>query len=278
MELKGIDVSSYHGKIKWDKVKADGIEFAIIRAGWSNTDIDPMFRKNIEEAISAGLEVGIYWYLYGKDEKDMKANAKKCNEIIMPYKKFISMGVWGVWNSDSDIYKKKYTTKLERTQLLKTFLKDMKEYGYDAGYYADSKYISKFAYYTISEYPLWLSYFATNPNPQFTSLMWQQNCHGKVDGIVPRVDIDICFGDIKNYKPSNTLDFRDTITLGSKTDRVIMIKSFLSEKGYEITDVSNLYEGSVYEAVKKFQKDNNLEVTGTVDKITWDALTGGLNG
>ena len=30
---KGIDVSSHQGKIDWDKVKAGGVEFAIIRCG-----------------------------------------------------------------------------------------------------------------------------------------------------------------------------------------------------------------------------------------------------
>lgn len=32
--LKGIDVSEHNGKIDWAKVKADGIDFAIIRCGY----------------------------------------------------------------------------------------------------------------------------------------------------------------------------------------------------------------------------------------------------
>ncbi|MBR4928320.1 MAG: Lyzozyme M1 (1,4-beta-N-acetylmuramidase), partial [Oscillospiraceae bacterium] len=31
--LKGIDVSEWQGYIDWSKVKADGIQFAFIRAG-----------------------------------------------------------------------------------------------------------------------------------------------------------------------------------------------------------------------------------------------------
>ena len=34
---KGIDVSHHQGKIDWEKVTADGIQFAIIRAGFGNS-------------------------------------------------------------------------------------------------------------------------------------------------------------------------------------------------------------------------------------------------
>lgn len=34
MSYKGIDVSKYQGDIDWQKVKADGIQFAVIRAGY----------------------------------------------------------------------------------------------------------------------------------------------------------------------------------------------------------------------------------------------------
>ena len=277
MELKGIDVSSFHGKIKWDKVKPN-VNFVIIRAGWSKTDIDTMFRVNITEAIESGLNVGVYWYLYGKSEEDMKSNAKKCHEMIAPYMRHITMGVWAVWNSDSDTYYGKALSKYNRTKFLKVFMNEMKKYGYDVGYFADSKYIEKVSYHILFEYPLWLSYFATAPSEKYPAFMWQYDCRGKIDGIVPRVDLDICFGDIKDYKPMLSLSFNTTLTIGSSSDRIVMIKSLLSERGYEIKNMGNLFEGSTYEAVKQFQEDNNLNVTGTVDKVTWDLLTGGLHG
>lgn len=34
MYKKGIDVSRWQGTIDWEKVKADGVEFAMLRAGW----------------------------------------------------------------------------------------------------------------------------------------------------------------------------------------------------------------------------------------------------
>ena len=35
MERKGIDVSKYQGEIDWNKVAADGVQFAFIRVGWA---------------------------------------------------------------------------------------------------------------------------------------------------------------------------------------------------------------------------------------------------
>ena len=32
---KGIDVSKYQGVIDWNKVAADGVQFAFIRVGWA---------------------------------------------------------------------------------------------------------------------------------------------------------------------------------------------------------------------------------------------------
>ena len=64
---RGIDVSSHNGVIDWNKVKADGISFVIVRAmHWSNASnsyvMDTMFVQNVYGAKSAGLLVGAYCF------------------------------------------------------------------------------------------------------------------------------------------------------------------------------------------------------------------------
>ena len=46
---KGIDVSRYQGTVDWNKVKAAGIEFAIIRAGFGMyvSQVDPQLAVNM---------------------------------------------------------------------------------------------------------------------------------------------------------------------------------------------------------------------------------------
>ena len=69
MNIKGIDVSVWQGKIDWKKVKASGIVFAMIRVGYGSSQgndckMDTYFKANVEGALAAGVEVGIYFYSY----------------------------------------------------------------------------------------------------------------------------------------------------------------------------------------------------------------------
>ncbi|MEG0692826.1 MAG: GH25 family lysozyme, partial [Oscillospiraceae bacterium] len=57
--IKGIDVSKHQGKIDWKKVKADGVEFALIRLGYRGYGtgkvlLDEFYEANIKGAIEAG--------------------------------------------------------------------------------------------------------------------------------------------------------------------------------------------------------------------------------
>lgn len=52
MAVKGIDVSEWQGKINWDKVKQDDIDFAILRCGYGMNftwQDDAKFERNIKE-------------------------------------------------------------------------------------------------------------------------------------------------------------------------------------------------------------------------------------
>ena len=63
-EIKGIDVSFNQENVDWEQVKADGVKFAILRAGFGDGNQDVMFESHIKGALDAGLDVGVYWFLY----------------------------------------------------------------------------------------------------------------------------------------------------------------------------------------------------------------------
>lgn len=63
----GIDVSRWNEAIDWASVKAEGVGYAIIRAGYRGSVTgslveDSYFKQNIEGAIEAGIPVGIYFF------------------------------------------------------------------------------------------------------------------------------------------------------------------------------------------------------------------------
>lgn len=91
MNIKGIDVSVWQGKIDWKKVKASGIVFAMIRVGYGSSQgndckMDTYFKANVEGALAAGVEVGIYFYSYAKSAQAAVKEAAWVVEQIAPYK------------------------------------------------------------------------------------------------------------------------------------------------------------------------------------------------
>ena len=62
--FKGIDVSQYQQNVDFKKVKAAGIDYVIIRAGFGKyaNQKDPCFESHYKAAKAAGLKVGVYWY------------------------------------------------------------------------------------------------------------------------------------------------------------------------------------------------------------------------
>ena len=60
----------------------------------------------------------------------------------------------------------------------------------------------------------------------------------------------------------------ETLDIGDKGGRVLLVQESLYEKGYLEVDPDGMYGEMTADAVREFQKDNGLEVTGTVDETT----------
>lgn len=60
--IQGIDVSHHQGAIDWKTVKAQGIDFAFIKATEGENFKDSDFEKNWKSAQEAGITVGAYHY------------------------------------------------------------------------------------------------------------------------------------------------------------------------------------------------------------------------
>ena len=185
--MKGIDVSSYQIITSWADVKKAGYDFAIIRAGWGKTNIDSSFNKHIEGAIKAGLLVGVYWFIYAKNDADVAKNAEKCAEVIGKYKNDIRMKVWADYEYDSDKFCPGIT-KETRTRWVKLFCETMKAHGYEVGVYANKDYLKNY-FDDLSAYPLWFAYYAKSKGTQACEL-WQSSSAGTVPGIKGNVDLD----------------------------------------------------------------------------------------
>lgn len=82
MAYKGIDVSVWQGNIDFQKVKASGIDFVIIRAGYGNGNKDKWFDENYRKAKAAGLHIGAYWYSDASSADGAKQEVKSCASVL----------------------------------------------------------------------------------------------------------------------------------------------------------------------------------------------------
>jgi GH25 family lysozyme M1 (1,4-beta-N-acetylmuramidase) len=72
--LKGIDVSYYQGAIDWSRVKASGVEFAIIRVSDGSNFVDPRFQENWRNAKAAGVKRGAYQFFRSNKDPIVQAD------------------------------------------------------------------------------------------------------------------------------------------------------------------------------------------------------------
>lgn len=216
----GIDVSYHQGKIDWTKVRNAGIEFAIIRIGYSTLangtpTLDTAYSYNIQAAKAAGVKVGVYYYSQAINTDE----AKKEVDFIIKNLNGIKLDLPVVYDAECGTINGKpghlgaaNLSKAEWTKVAVAFCDGIKAHGYEPMFYGSiSKVISAIDYKTIdSKYQMWIARYRrigdTTPNQLITANypysgqyeFWQYSDHGRVDGISTYVDLDIM------YAPANS--------------------------------------------------------------------------
>ena len=206
---KGIDVSKWNGKIDWNKVKADGIDYVIIRAGYGISDVDPMFYENMKGATNAGIKVGVYWFSYAYSPERAKVEAQKCLEVISPYKNNITYPVFFDYEYKSvDYVKKTYgitVTKELASQIANSFMNTIESNGYETGLYTNYDFSSRyFSDEVLCDNNLWIAQYRSECTFEKPYIMWQYTENGKVNGINSDVDLNYTTLKFNKYNGEGT--------------------------------------------------------------------------
>lgn len=89
------------------KVRASGVSYVILRLGFRGYGtgrlvLDSSFRKNIEGARAAGLQVGVYFFSQAVNEKEAIEEASMCVQYVQGYQ--VDMPIFidleDVWDPD----------------------------------------------------------------------------------------------------------------------------------------------------------------------------------
>lgn len=214
----GIDVSKWNKEIDWDKVREDGVEYAIIRVGYRGATTgaliqDPYFEKNIKGAISAGLPVGIYFFTQAVNPVEAVEEASMvitmCENYDITYPVFIDTeGAGGNGRADG------LDTEM-RTQVCAAFLKTIENAGYRGGVYASRNWFGeKLNMDELDDYVVWLAEYRDVPQYKGYYHMWQYTSKGSIDGIEGNVDLNLSY--LKLDKKTN--ESADTSKKGNTDD------------------------------------------------------------
>lgn len=193
----GIDVSKWQKEIDWDKVKNEGVDFAIIRCGYRGSVTgslveDPYFEQNIKGARAAGIKVGVYFFTQAVNEVEAVEEASMVISLVrdyeLQYPVFIDTeGAGGNGRADS-------LNVEERTAVCKAFCTTVKNAGLEAGVYASRNwYNNKLTANTLESYAIWLAEYRSVPLYQGYYQMWQYTSKGKINGINGNVDLNVSY-------------------------------------------------------------------------------------
>ena len=193
----GIDVSKWQKEIDWDKVKNEGVDFAIIRCGYRGSVTgslveDPYFEQNIKGAQAAGIKVGVYFFTQAVNEVEAVEEASMVISLVrdyeLQYPVFIDTeGAGGNGRADS-------LNVEERTAVCEAFCTTVKNAGLEAGVYASRNwYNNKLTASTLESYAIWLAEYRSVPLYQGYYQMWQYTSKGKINGINGNVDLNVSY-------------------------------------------------------------------------------------
>ena len=185
----GIDVSEQQGTINWEKVKADGIAFAILRLGWignyDNHTLDTQFETNYKACKNLGIPVGIYVYSYTVNDTAAKSGAKWAIKQLSG--KSISLPVF-IDVEDSSMSS---LSKSQITSICTTFCSTIKSNGRTAGVYASKSWFdNKIDVSKLTAYQKWVAQWNSKCTYEGEYTFWQYSSSGSVCGITTKVDLD----------------------------------------------------------------------------------------
>ncbi len=196
----GIDVCYFQGNIDWEKVKAQGVSFCILRAGYRGYGkagtlvLDDKFLEYLKGAKAAGLEVGVYFYTQAitvaeaKEEADFVYKYIKGWELDLP----VYFDMETVENAVGRLDSAGLTTE-QKTDIVEAFCDRIAEHGYRSGVYSNPQWMTYYlnAKRLQAKYPLWLANYTTCTKFAGNFDIWQYAA-GRVEGVSsPLADLNV---------------------------------------------------------------------------------------
>lgn len=274
--IKGIDVSCYNGKIDWKKVKAAGVQFAVLKVVNKSLSADSRFEENWKGCIDNKITIkGVYNYSYATTVAKAQTDAKKVLEILNGRKTTVWLDVEDECQMN--------LPKGKLVDIINAYAKVILNAGCSFGVYTgEYEYNNFMKPYGMPAYRMWIARYGKDDGtmdlkyePHVPNIAgWQYTQKGKVNGISGNVDMDWFYESAnKESKTKNESEVYDmqTIKKGSQGRIVRVWQVIVSAK------VDGNFGKDTEAKTITFQKTHGLVPDGIVGDKTWAAGLASLN-
>lgn len=196
---RGIDVSSYQGKVNWKKVAASGVTFAIIRVGGrgygtktGNLYEDKLAQDNYKAAKKAGLKIGAYFFSQAITPEEAVEEAEYLLEKTAKWE--LDMPLVYDWEYISDTARTANVDRQTLTDCMIAFCERIKAAGKTPMIYFNPTQAQRmFHIEQVTDYDFWLAMYTDWMTFPYQFHMWQYTSEGSVPGVSGKVDINLLF-------------------------------------------------------------------------------------
>ena len=282
--FKGIDVSVWQGFIDFDKVKLNGIDFVIIKAGGSDDDFytDSCFEINYNNAKKAGLKIGCY-YIVGSDFDTIEKGTKNAEHFAK-----IIKGKTFDYPIFLDLELTSPSQKYGATSASIAFCDYLINLGYYVGIYGSSisGFKDRLDITRLDKYDKWVAQYSLNkPTYPTDCKMWQYSSTGRIDGINCNVDMNISYYDYPSIIKNSNNSTISTNVSTSANSNVKAVQSWLNanyKSGLIVDGIfGNLTKKALVKALQtelNKQYNANLVIDGIFGSKTKTAIRNISNG
>lgn len=241
--MKGLDISSYQNGINFNQIKDAGVQFLILRAGFTgwgtgvNYNKDSCFENFYKQAKQVGIPVGAYWYSCANTREKGIAEARYMYENCLKGKQF----EYPIYIDVEDTHHQ-VNNKGGVTDAIIGFCEYLENLGYYVGIYASdiSGFQDKMHLNELNAYDKWVARYGSEPKYVKQYGMWQTTSSGRINGYNGNLDCDIAYKDyssiIKNiglngFSKSSTNNTQNINPLDNYSDEELATKVINGEFG-----------------------------------------------
>lgn len=205
MEIKGIDVSAWQGKIDWKTVADYGMGFAILRITEAGNVVDSQFENNLAGCNKYNIPVGVYKYSYAMTIAEIQREARKVVSTLngrrIQFPVFLDLEHNNQRSLGSESIHK----------MADAFREIVEAAGYKFAIYCNVDWYENVICSHLKKYDFWIARYPANDDgwlqerlrPDF-GVGWQYSSKAKIPGISGTVDRNVFYKDYTTDENTKT--------------------------------------------------------------------------